>query len=416
MTFDRTTKKAIRKDIYKVCAGEQTKIIMGEYAKSSKWKPEDIIKTISKACLNKTSLEDICEVNTNPSADTVQRRIKRLQLDQIDIMVNGWMSENIRRLKFHGNTHLAISIDFYQQPYYGDPSKDWIIGTNRKQGTNYCICFVLVSVTTDKIRCPIYTKLVTKQEYSDKAGLLAKIFFQFPVNLKIKRVFLDRWFCADCVLEFLEDQGLEYVLPAKRVSSVKRSLAEVQACARNLAGLSGVNLNDKGRVGQWCRKRGLDTFKIKGICLKKHGTPTNLVAVFVRVKTKNQMYGRRWTYTLFLYLTNCRVSDRYLVKLYSKRWIIETDIRCIKTFQAFTNSTSPQLRFLFFGLAVLFDLLWVIYSTLFNRLHEFCGDNFINYSSLPIKQSDSLQFTARKFLRLLRDDICPSLSFRGGDA
>ncbi|MHA1331941.1 MAG: hypothetical protein ACTSR2_12780, partial [Candidatus Hodarchaeales archaeon] len=103
MTFDRTTKKAIRKDLYKVCAGEQTKAIMGEYAKSSKWKPDDIIKTISEACLNRTSLEDICEVKTNPSADTVQRRIKRLQLDQIESLVNGWISENIRRLKFHGN-------------------------------------------------------------------------------------------------------------------------------------------------------------------------------------------------------------------------------------------------------------------------------------------------------------------------
>jgi len=160
---------------------------MGEYAKSSKWKPEDIIKTISEACLNRTSLEDVCEVKTNPSADTVQRRILWLQLDQIESLVNGWMSENIRRLKFHGNAHSAISIDFYQQSYYGDPLKDWIIDTNRKKGTNYCICFVLVSITTDKKRCPIYTKLVTKQEYNDKVWLLVKIFFQFPANLKIKR-------------------------------------------------------------------------------------------------------------------------------------------------------------------------------------------------------------------------------------
>ncbi|MHA1332442.1 MAG: transposase [Candidatus Hodarchaeales archaeon] len=410
MTFKRTTKKAIRKDIYKVCAGEQTKVIMGKYAKSSKWRPEDVIKTIIEACLNNTSLEDICESKENPSADTVQRRIKQLHLDQIDFLVNGWIEENVYRLKFHGNTRLTISIDFYHQPYYGDPSKDWVIGTNRKQGTNYCVCFVVVCITTDKIRCPIYTKLVTRTEYSDKAGLLAKIFFALPTNLAIRRVLLDRWFSTDCVLEFLDDRGLKYIIPAKRVSSVKRSLAEVQACTRNLAGLSGVNIDDNGLVGQWCRRRGLDTYKIKGVCLKKHGTPTTLIAVFVRVKTKNQTHGRRWTYTLFMYLTNCRVSDRYLVKLYSKRWIVETDIRCIKTFKAFTNSICPQLRFLFFGLAVLFDLLWIVYSTLFNRLHDFCDDNF------PIKQSDSLQFTARKFLRFLRDDICPLLSFRGGDA
>jgi hypothetical protein len=416
MKLNRTTKQAITRDIYKVCDGKQTKEIMGEYSPTSIWQPKDILKAVNEACFHRTSLEDICETQENPSADTVLRRVSELDMEQIDQLLNGWISKQVRRLRFHHNTKLTASVDFYQQPYYGAPTPDWVIGMKRKKGTSYCICFVLESVTTHKIRCPVYVKLVTKKEYSDKVGLLAELWFKLPSNITIKRVFLDRWFSDDAIIEFLEEKRLEYVTAVKRVKSVKKSLEEIQTCLQQLAGQSCIDMTDKLALGQWCRKRGLDTFKVKDITLKKKGTPTTLVAVFVRVRTHNRDPTKRWTYTLYLYITNCRVSPRYIVKLYSKRWIIETDIRCIGTFKAVTNSIKPQLRFLFFGLAVFFDALWIVYSTLVNRLSQSSSDMFINLSSFYIKQSDSLQFTARRFLRLLRDEICPLVTFRGGDA
>jgi len=416
MKFNRTTSKALARDIYKVCDGEQTKAIIGEYSPKSKYQPKNIIKTVVEACLQKTSLEDVCTSKETPSADRVHDRVNELELDQIDQLLNGWMNEQINRLQFHKNTALTISIDFHQQPYYGDPSPDWIIGMKLKKGTNYSICFVLVTITANRIRCPIYVKLITKKEYGDKVGLFTKIWSRLPINLVIKRVLLDRWFSYDPVIKFLEEKGLEYVMAVRRGLIVKKSLIAIQECLEQLAGFSGINFEDKRELGKWVRKRGLDTFTVKHITLKKGGIPTILVAAFVRVKTHNRDPTKRWTYCLYLYITNCRVSPRYIVKLYSKRWIIETDIRCISTFKAVTNSTNPQLRFLFFGLAVMFDLLWVFYSTLLNRLHDCSTEIFNNYFFISIKQSDTLQFTARRFLRCVRDEIFPLLSFRGGDA
>ncbi len=416
MRFQRTTNQALTRDIYKVCDGELTKGIVGEYSHKSTWQPEDIIRTVIEACLQKTSLEDVCETKETPSADRVQDRINELELEQIDHLLNGWMNEQVNRLRFHRNTRLTISIDFHQQPYYGDPSPEWIVGMKRKKGTSYCICFVLVTITTNKIRCPIYVKLLTKKEHTDKIGLFTAIWSKLPINFCIKRVFLDRWFSYDPIIEFLVDRRLEYVMATRRGSTVKKSLTTIQECLKQLAGFSGINFEDKRELGKWVRKRGLDTFTVKHITLKRGGTPTTLVAVFVRVKTHNRDPTKRWTYMLYLYITNCRVSPRYVVKLYSRRWIIETDIRCIDTFKAVTNSTSPQLRFLFFGLAVLFDVLWVFYSTLLNRLLDHPDATFNNYFFISIKQSDTLQFTARRFLRYVRDEIFPLLSFRGGDA
>jgi hypothetical protein len=124
--------------------------------------------------------------------------------------------------------------------------------------------------------------------------------------------------------------------------------------------------------------------------LKKGETPTTLVAVLLRVKTHNRDPTKRWIYALYLYITNYCVSPRYVVKLYSKRWIIKTDIRCIGTFKAVTNSTSSQLRFLFFGFAVLFDLLWIFYSAFTSRLLDGSTETFNTYFFIFIKQSDTL--------------------------
>lgn len=416
MRFQRTTNQALTRDIYKVCDGELTKEIIGEYSHKSTWQPKNILGTVIEACLQKTSLEDVCESKENPSADRVQDRINELELDQIDHLLNGWMNEQVNRLRFRENTKLTISIDFHHQPYYGDPSPEWVVGMKRKKGTSYCICFVLVTITTNKIRCPIYVKLLTRKEYTDKVGLFTVVWSKLPINLCIKRIFLDRWFSYDPIIEFLADRRLEYVMATRRGSTVKRSLTTIQECLTQLACFSGINFENKRELGKWVRKRGIDTFTVKHITLKRGGTPTTLVAVFARIKTHNRDPTKRWTYALYLYITNCPSLLVILFKLYSKRWIIETDIRCIDTFKAVTNSTSPQLRFLFFGLAVLLDVLWIFHSTLLNRLLDNPGETPNIGFFISIKQSVTLQFTARRFLRYIRDEIFPLLSFRGGDA
>ena len=162
MKFNRTTKQAITRDIYKVCDGNKTKEIVGEYPSTSTWKLKDILKTVNKACLQKTSLEDICESKETPSADTIQKRLNELEVTQIDRLVNGWISEQVNKLHFHGNTKLTVSIDFHQQPYYGDSSPEWILGMKRKKGTNYAVTFLLVTFTTRTVRYPLAIRLMAK--------------------------------------------------------------------------------------------------------------------------------------------------------------------------------------------------------------------------------------------------------------
>ena len=101
---------------------------------------------------------------------------------------------------------------------------------------------------------PIYTKLVTKKEYHDQVGLFTTIWSKLPLTLAIKRVFLDRWFNADPIIEFLEDRCLQYVMATKRVSEVKKTLGTIQECLQQLAGFSRINFDNKRELGKWVRK------------------------------------------------------------------------------------------------------------------------------------------------------------------
>ncbi len=416
MSFKRTTKRFLEKELYKLFDSEETRQILGEYDHRSTWQPRDIYKRLMQVCLEKTSLEDICSTTEGPSADTVHRRISGLEMTQIEQHLNYCLFEVVSRLRFHHKSKITLAFDLYEQPFYGEPSYDWVLGTGQKKGTNYAVTFLIVSIATRNIRCPVSICLMTNRRKKYKVGMISRVLDDLFPWLPAKRCLFDRGFCQDDIIQLMEERDLEYVFAAIRHGSIKKASQEIQDCVRNLAGQAGVNLEDRLALGQWARKKGLDTFRVEHVATGKKQTRVPLVGVFVRQKTKHKLRIKRRVYCLFLYLTNCKVSPRTVVKLYSKRWIVETDIRCINEFKPVTNTIRPQLRLFLYGLAVIIDALWVVFSTLINRIKEY-GEIFITEETqFVIKQADTLQCIGRYFLRLLRTEIFPFLTFQGGVA
>ena len=366
--------------------------------------------------MERTSLEDICSTTEGPSADTVHRRCSELQMNQIEKLVNGWLIEIVSRLKFHHTSKITLAFDLYEQPFYGDPSYDWVLGTQYKKGTSYSITYLVASIATQNIRCPVAVRLMTNRRVKTKVAVVSQILDDLFVWLPIKRVLFDRGFCQEDILQLMQDRGVEYVIAAIRHGQVKRAAQEIHTCVKELARLAGVDVTDTLAVGRWARKQGLDTYRVEHVSTGKKRTPVPLVAAFVRKKTHHRDPLKRRVYCLYMYLTNCQLTPRSIVKLYSKRWIIETDLRCINDFKAVTNSIQPQLRLLLYGLAMVVDALWVVFSTLLSRLTETEPFEITSETQFCIKQCDELQCIARQFLRWLRTFIFPFLSFRGGNA
>jgi len=416
MRFKRTTNKFLENELYKLFDSTETRQILGEYDQRSTWEPSDIYKRLMHVCLEKTSLEDICSTTEGPSADTVHRRISGLKMTQIEQYINCCLFEVVSRLKFHHKSKITLAFDLYEQPFYGNTSYDWVIGTERKKGTNYAITFLIVSIATRNIRCPVSVCLMTSRRKKYKVGVISRILDDLFPWLPIKRCLFDRGFCQDDIIQLMDDRNLEYVFAAIRHGSVKKASKEIHACVKDLANQAGVDVNDRLALGQWARKNSLDTFRVEHVATGRRRKRVPLVGVFVRKKTKDKNPLKRRIYCLYIYLTNCKVSPRTVVKLYSKRWIVETDIRCVNEFKPITNSIRPQLRLFLYGLAVILDALWVVFSTLINRLKENNNMHITEEAQFIIKQADVLQCIARYFLRLLRTEIFPLLNFRGGVA
>ncbi len=416
MKFPRITKKFLEKELYKLCAGPVTRRILGQYPPQSTWQPQDIIQVLIHACLEQTSPEDICSTWDGPSVDRVHSRIGAHSLDQIERLVNGWLTEVTSRQIFHPHTKITLAIDFHQQPYYGDRNPDWVTGMKQKKGTYFAICFLIVSIATGTHRCPIFVRLMTRPLLSQKAQVIDAILADLRTWLSVERVLLDRGFCEDAIFQVLDARGVQYIIAAVRHWTIKTAAEEIQTCVTQHAAHARVDITDPVLLGQWARKQGLDSFRVKYVSTGKHKTPVELVAVLVRHRTHHRHPLKRWTYNWYLYITNCPLSPREIVRLYGKRWIIETDIRCITEFKAITNSTKPQMRFLLYGLAMVFDALWVVFSLLLNRLRSNNSLSITEETRFRIKQSDTLLVIARAFKRFLRTEILPELEFSGGDA
>ena len=416
MKFPQITKQFIHSELYKVCDGYDTTKIIGKYSSKSTWHPQDIVKRLLQVCLERTSLEDICSTSNGPSADTVHKRCAELQFVQTEQLVNGWLTEVVSRLKFHPKTKITLAFDLYNQPFYGNSSHPWITGTNRKKGTNYAISYLVVTIATQNIRCPVAVRLMTKERLKRKADIVSEILDELFVWLPVKRVLFDRGFCQESIIQLVEDRGLEYVIAAIRHGRIKQAAQTIQETTHTLAQQAGINPTDSLALGRWLRQKGLDTYRVEYVSTGKRRTPVPLVAAFVRQRTYYKNPYKRASYCLFLYLTNTTVSPRTVVRLYGKRWIVETDIRCTNEFKAITNSTKPQLRLLLYGLAMVFNALWIVYSTLIQRLKQAMDFKVSSDNLLTIKQIDELVCIARWFLRFVRQEILPLLHFRGGDA
>lgn len=308
-----------------------------------------------------------------------------------------------------------MAFDIYEQPFYGNPSFDWVIGTIRKKGINYAITYLVVSIASKNIRCPVAVRLMTNGQPKTKVGVVSQILDELLAWLPVKYILFGRGFCQEDILQLMEDRGLEYVIAAIRHNRIKQASQEIWACVQELAGQAGIDVSDHLALGRWTRKQGLDTFRVEHVSTGKKRTPVLLVAAFVHQKTRHRNPLKRSTYCLFLYLTDTTVTSRTVVRLYSKRWIVETDIRCINEFTAVTNSILPQLRLLLYGLAMVFDALWIVFSTLISRFIEEGPFSIFKWTQFAITQRDTLQCTAKYFLRFLRTEIMPFLVFPRGD-
>jgi hypothetical protein len=334
---------------------------------------EMVYDVLVKAAMTGQTIETVC----NDLADMVDgetirgylnEQVRTDDLHRLEQQVNQALVAGLpRRLR---KTKLELAIDLHDEPFYGHSPELLALtcGGQAHKGTTRFFRVATAYVIFKDMRLTLALLFVRPEDEIPEivAALLRRLSI---LGLKVRRLYLDKGFCAIPVLRYIAHRGWSAILacPIRGKQGGTRALCQ----------------GNKSYHTQ-------HTFKSQ-----RNGSFTAPVAV-VRTYTshkRSKRKKRRARWLLFVVL-NCNVNPKTVRKLYRKRFGIETSYRCIRKVRAWTTSRNGALRFLLISLAFILVNLWV------ELRHRFC-----QLKRQGRRQIDTKRFELQRFVSFLNQII-----------
>lgn len=285
--------------------------------------------------------------------------LEQLELDELEDQPNALLVHNLPA-RIRGRSHQA-AFDLTFIPYHGQAkaSEDEVRRSQAKSGTTHFHVYASAYIIRHNKRVAVAVTYVRAGQ-SLLEVLLRLLERLKSLTLGLKRLLLDRQFAAVEVIDYLDHQAWQSILPLPARSN---QLKDLKRSAR------------RSQVLQYTMRSptcGQVTFSLHLVCRYrrgrrgKHGLERWLFAVL----------GRPW-----------RGSPGDLADTYRTRFGIETGYRLMNSLRARTSSRDPKLRFLLVVLAFALLNLWVAlqwavlaiprqggrwFEPAIFRLHRFC--------------------------------------------
>lgn len=226
---------------------------------------------------------------------------------------------------------VICAVDYTKIPYYGIFNSHIVRGKHDK-GTELFYEYASISVVENGRRVCIYTIQITLLS-EEKHELLRRLLTQaLARGIQIKMLLVDRaFFTVDCITT-LKEMKIKFIMPCKETERVKAAI------------------DTFGRTGK------LDKFPIRNA----KGVEARFTIIVVR-NDKGELIGfatniTGWSVSYFV---------RRIPKEYRKRWSIETTFRKMKEIVGMTTSTLPELRLIYFMLAMILYNIWQVVNYCF---------------------------------------------------
>lgn len=304
--------------------------------KKSLYSAEDIWDVVIAAAVERTTIEMASELlEEAPSANTVRNALHGLLADESGIaavqqQVNAMLAERVpkRLLK----SKLPAAIDLTEIPYHGqhEEEDEWIRRSKAKHGTSHFHMYATLYVVKRNKRYTLAMMLVRR---TDKMVDVLKCLLTRAqeLGLRLKRLYLDRGFDNNGVINYLQQQPFPTILPLVhrgRSGGSRRLLTGRTSYATTYTRSS--------------RLYGEQTFP-----------------VFVVCKYSSGRY-RRQGLVRFAYVVigQLGLPPLHVFEEYRRRFAVETSYRLMNTMRARTTSTSAALRLLLVAVAFLLLNLW----------------------------------------------------------
>ena len=307
--------------------------------------PETVFDVLVKAAMTGQTIETVCNGLTNMVAGETIRgylneQVRVDDLHSLEQQVNQALVSGLPRRLL--KPKLEIAIDLHDEPFYGHSSELLALtcGGKAHKGTTRFFRVATAYVIFKDMRLTLALLFVRPED--EIAEIVAALLRRLRMlGLKVRRLYLDKGFCAIPVLRYIEQSGWSAII----------------ACPirGKTGGTRGLCQGHKSYQTQ-------HTFKSQ-----QNGAFTAPVAV-VRTYTshkRSKRKKRRATWLVFVVL-NCSFNPKCVRKLYRKRFGIETSYRCMRQVRAWTTSRNGALRFLLMSLGFILVNLWV------ELRHRFC--------------------------------------------
>jgi hypothetical protein len=226
---------------------------------------------------------------------------------------------------------VICAIDYTKIPYYGTFNSN-IVRSKHDKGTELFYEYASISVVENGRRICIYTIQITLLS-EEKHEILRRLITQaLAREIKIKMLLVDRaFFTVECI-NTLKEMEIKFIMPCVANERVQSAIDTL------------------GRTGK------LDKFPI----YNAHRVEATFTMVVVR-NDKGE---------LIAFATNIiGWSIQYFVsripKEYRKRWSIETTFRKMKEAVGMTTSPLPELRLIYFMLAMILYNVWQVVNYCF---------------------------------------------------
>jgi len=276
------------------------------------------VKIIKYAATENISLEAGDKEISTISADGVFYHLKKLSMNDVNSFFEEANEKIVKKAERLLSKPVIVAIDFHDVPYYGEKRDVCILGCKNQKGTSWCHRYATIEIVEGGRRLTLAAMQVNRFLFANKSWVVKKLLERAMRYVKIKIVLLDRGFFSSDVIQLLNDMKLDWLMPVVLNRKIKYIM-------KTMKGYKMRNVAFNLIVGNW-----------------------------------------KWA-------TNMNSVCSKLIKLYKKRWGIETGYRVKKDFKIKTCTNNHVIRTLFFFIQILMYNFW----TNIRKLTDFirmCGE------------------------------------------
>lgn len=290
------------------------------------WQVKDYFKLLREAASHLTYLETV-KSKRLPDADSLHYHVEDDSINTNKLR-RELLKKTEKQLRKYIHRFVILIIDYTYEPFYGDIKNNlvWIHDYKPVRGCNGCFKFLSASIVCDDER--LFIDSIPVSRFTNKLKMIEETLNRLKkLRINVAVVLMDRGFSKDPeVIRLLGERKLRYLMLYPKYENVKQVLTE---CG-----------------------------DLEKIPFKVGDVETNLVVINDRKHV--------WTFVTNLEL---RRFWRYL-KVYRKRWNIETGFRVCDEARIKTKSLDIRVRYFLFSIAMLLYNIWYIIGrpTSFKRL------------------------------------------------